>query len=115
MHFVVKDSGKRSELGGGMVRDTEDGKTDYTLALDGPMFERWAIHLTKGARKYSARNWMQIANATREEQQAALERFERSLMRHLMQYMRGDTDEDHAAAIYFNINGIEFCKGLLRG
>ncbi len=111
--FVVKDSGQPTELGGGMIRDTEDGKTDFTLVFDGPMLERWASHLTKGAKKYAARNWMKIANATREEQLAALERFKRSFARHQFQYMRGDTDEDHAAAMFFNLNGMEFVKGLL--
>ena len=59
--FVVKDSGKRQEFNGGMVRDTTEGKTDYSLVLDGPMFDRWAIHLTKGAVKYAKRNWMKAA------------------------------------------------------
>ena len=87
-----------------MVRDTEDGKVDYTLVLDGPMFERWAEHLTKGARKYAARNWMK-ATGTEE-----YDRFRRSLLRHLFAFLRGETDEDHAAAIFFNVNGMEYVR-----
>lgn len=90
-----------------MVRDTEDGKTDYTLIMDGPMFTRWAEHMTKGAAKYGARNW-QYAKTQKE-----LERFRRSLFRHFVQYMRGDVDEDHAAAIFFNINAAEYVKERL--
>ena len=34
----------------------------------------------------------------------------RSFMRHMMAYLRGAVDEDHAAAMFFNINVIEACK-----
>jgi hypothetical protein len=114
--FDVKDSGKRETVGsGGMVRDTEDGKVDFTLVLDGPMFERWGAHLTKGAKKYAARNWMKCVHpdATRGELEASAERYRRSLARHWVQYMRGDTDEDHAAAVFFNINGLEYVRQAL--
>lgn len=89
-----------------MVRDVEDNKIDYTLVLDGPMFQRWAAHLTKGAQKYAPRNWMQ-ADGPEE-----YERFKRSLLRHLFAYLRGETDEDHAAACLFNLNGMEYVRGL---
>lgn len=102
--FVVKDSGQREQYDSGMVRDTAEGKTDYTLVLDGPMFERWAEHLTKGAVKYAARNWMKAAG------DAELERFKQSALRHFLQWFRGDVDEDHASAVFFNINGAEFVK-----
>ena len=48
--FEIKDSGKREEFASGMVRDVSGDKTDYTLILDGPMFDRWAAHLTNGAK-----------------------------------------------------------------
>lgn len=109
--FVVKDSGARASLGGGMVRDVESGKTDYTLVLDGPMFDRWGAHLTKGAVKYEARNWMKCADGTDDEKKKALDRFKRSALRHFLQWFRGETDEDHAAAVLFNLNGAEYLKG----
>ena len=56
--FKIKDSGERKQFESGMVRDITEGKTDYTLIMDGPMFDRWAVHLTKGAKKYAKRNWM---------------------------------------------------------
>ena len=105
--FGIKDSGKRAEFEGGGHRDTEDDKLDYTLAFDGPMFERYARHMTAGAKKYEARNWMKFTD------QAALDRAKRSLARHFIQYQRGDTDEDHAAAIFFNLNVIERIRGLM--
>lgn len=102
MTFVVKDSGEREQFDSGMVRDTEDGKIDYTLVLDGPMFDRWAAHLTKGAVKYEPRNWMKATG------EAEWLRFRRSFLRHAFQWLRGDRDEDHAAAIFFNVNGAEY-------
>lgn len=102
--FVIKDSGARQEFDSGMVRDTEEGKTDYALITDGPMFERWAVHLTKGAVKYAARNWMKASSV------AELVRFRASAFRHFMQWFFGAWDEDHAAAVYFNINGAEYVK-----
>jgi len=105
--FVVKDSGKREQFSGGMVRDTTEGKTDYSLILDGPMFDRWAVHLTKGAVKYEKRNWMKAQG------HVELDRFKESALRHFIQWYRGHIDEDHAAAVMFNINGAEYVKGAL--
>lgn len=105
--FVIKDSGKRASFEGGMVRDVTEGKTDYSLVLDGPMFDRWAVHLTKGAAKYAKRNWMLAQGQTE------LDRFRESALRHFLQWYRGETDEDHAAAVMFNVNGAEYTKGKL--
>ena len=105
--FKIKDSGHREVFETGMHRDTSEGKLDYTLVFDGPMLDRYAEHLTKGAKKYAARNWMLAA--TPEE----MERFKISAVRHFRQWMRGDTDEDHAAAVVFNINGYEYVKDKL--
>jgi len=105
--FEIKDSGKRASFSGGMVRDVTEGKVDTLLTRDGPMFWRWAQHLTNGAKKYAKRNWM-LAAGTEE-----YERFRESAARHFEQWLRGDTDEDHAAAVYFNINGAEYVKRKL--
>ena len=106
--FHVKDSGARHQFDSGMVRDVTTGKVDYSLVLNGPMFDRWAAHLDKGAIKYTKRNWMQ-ANG-----QAELDRFRESALRHFLQWFRGETDEDHAAAVLFNVNGAEYVKGRLK-
>jgi len=107
--FMVKDSGQRENFASGMVRDTQEGKIEYDRIMDGPMFDRWAIHLTKGAVKYPDQesgdpNWMLA------EGQKELRRFRKSALRHLCQWMRGDRDEDHASAVFFNINGAEYVK-----
>ena len=104
MSYLLKDSGQRQQFDSGMVRDTATDKIDYSLALDGPMFERLAMHLTKGAQKYSKRNWLQASG------QAELDRFRESAVRHFVQWLHGDTDEDHAAAVFFNVNGYEYVK-----
>ncbi len=110
--FIVKDSGKRDAFSSGMVRDTQENKTDYSRVFDGPMLDRWAEHITKGAVKYpdvspGVPNWT-LANGENE-----LIRFKKSAIRHFRQWLRGDTDEDHASACYFNINGFEFVKAKL--
>lgn len=102
--FQVKDSGERMHFASGMQRDISEGKVRYDLALDGPMFKRYAEHLTKGASKYQPRNWMQA------EGQAELDRFRESALRHFIQWYQGEMDEDHAAAVFFNINGAEYVK-----
>jgi len=111
--FEVKDSGKRQEFESGMMRDTQDNKIDYDKIFDGPMADRWAEHLTKGAVKYpdvspGVANWT-LANGEKE-----LIRFRKSAVRHFRQWLRGDLDEDHASATFFNINGYEYVKDKMR-
>jgi hypothetical protein len=106
--FVIKDSGKRVEFDSGMVRDVQDGKTDYALVFSGPMLKRWAEHLTKGAVKYDRDNWLKATG------QVELDRFLQSAARHFFQWMAGETDEDHAAAVFFNLNGAEYVKDQMK-
>lgn len=110
--FTIKDSGARQEFAGGMVRDTTEGKTDYLNILLGPMLDRWATHATKGRQKYpdpepGVPNWTLAAG--REE----LVRAQDSALRHMIQWLRGDLDEDHAAAVLFNINLAEYVVARL--
>jgi hypothetical protein len=102
--FVTKDSGERQQFASGMQRDTSKGKRRYGLIADGPMFDRWADLMQRGAEKYEARNWMKAAD---EEE---LNRFRESAFTHFMQWFRGEADEDHAAAVFFNLNGAEYVK-----
>lgn len=107
VEFVVKDSGQRQQYDSGMVRDIEEGKTDYSNVLHGPMFDRWAEHLTKAKAKYpdvapGVPNW------TLAEGPEELARYRRSAFRHLVKWLKGQVDEDHAAAVFFNINGAEY-------
>jgi len=104
--FVTKDSGQRQEFSTGMVRDVQTDKPRYDL-LDLPMLKRWAELMARGAKKYGENNWKKAA--TEEE----LNRFKASALRHLFQYLEGDTTEDHAAACYFNLAGAEMVKDKL--
>lgn len=104
--FEVKDSGARQRFDSGMVRDTTENKIGWHRVADGPMLRRWAEHLTKGAAKYPdvAHG---VANWTLAEGDAELERFRQSAFRHFMAWYYGEVDEDHAAAVFFNVNGCE--------
>ena len=111
--FEVKDSGEREEFESGMVRDVTEGKVDYSLIFDGPMAKRWAEHLTKGQIKYpdpvlGQANWMRAQGL------AEKIRFRKSACRHFVQWLMGYTDEDHASAIFFNVNGVEYVNERLR-
>jgi hypothetical protein len=108
VEFTTKDSGKRQQFKSGMVRDVTEGKTKWHLVTSGPMLQRWAELLTRGAIKYDEDNWMKA------EGTAEYKRFRESAFRHFLQWYRGDTDEDHAAATFFNINGAEYVKQRMK-
>ena len=105
--YVTKDSGERAEFDSGMRRDTETGKPrfDLTQPLGVPFEEqlltRFARLMGRGAEKYTERNWEQACS---EEE---LARFKASAFRHFMQWYCGETDEDHAVAVIFNMMGFE--------
>ena len=107
--FQVKDSGERMQFSSGMVRDTAAGKIDYWRGFIGPMFKRLCIHITKGAVKYPDVT-PGVPNWTLASGEAELQRYRESAARHFVQWLDGDTDEDHAAAVEFNINGAEYVK-----
>lgn len=100
--FITKDSGKRQEYSTGMRRDFQDGKPNLWLWIpkDIPYEEQWLTRIgalaTRGAEKYGVRN-MDLAR-TEEE----LERFKSSFLRHSLQFLSDETDEDHFAAVVFN-------------
>lgn len=96
-----------------MIRDTQEGKPDIDRVFDGPLVDRLATHLTKGAAKYpdnedGTPNWMN-ANSQQE-----MIRFRKSAARHFRQWMRGDNDEDHFSATTFNMNAYEMVKQKLQ-
>lgn len=105
--FVTKDSGKREQFDSGMQRDTQEGKARWDLLFpqDVPYNEQFLTRvaelLARGAEKYDARNWEQAAG------EVELDRFKSSALRHMMQWAAGDTDEDHASAVVFNLLGAE--------
>lgn len=107
MSFEIKDSGARQEFSGGMVRDTTEGKVNFLNVRFGPMLRRWAAHLTKGREKYPDPE-PGVPNWTLAEGIEELLRAKESAARHFEQWLAGEHDEDHAAAVYFNINLAEY-------
>lgn len=105
--FVTKDSGKRQEFSTGMVRDTQEGKPRFDLLFPkgigyaDQILTRFAGLMERGAQKYAERNW-ELAH-TQEE----LDRARGSALRHLIQWYTGETDEDHAAGVMFNLMAAE--------
>jgi len=112
--YIVKDSGERTEFASGMVRDTQEGKLEGDRCAEGPMLQRWGEHLTKGAVKYPDLGPGR-ANWTLAMEGDEYVRFRKSAWRHFMQWWYGERDEDHAAAVFFNINGAEYTKGVIDG
>ena len=108
--FITKDSGQRAKFDSGMQRDIQDDKPRFDLIVplsqryDNTLLYRWAMLMTRGAKKYNERNWEM---ATGKEE---MNRFKASAFRHFMQWFNEEEDEDHAVAVLFNINGYEYVK-----
>lgn len=106
----LKDSGQRLQFASGMVRDVDHTKPAFDLVIpegipyEELMLTRWAELLRKGAIKYARRNW---EKADSDEE---LQRAKASAFRHFMQWFTEENDEDHAAAVFFNINEVETIK-----
>jgi len=110
MTFETKDSGERQEYDSGMRRDIQRGKPRFDLLLvegvpyDNQFLTRFASLLQRGAEKYGERNW-QLADSVSE-----LDRFKSSAFRHFVQWVTGELDEDHGAAVAFNIMAADYVK-----
>lgn len=104
--FITKDSGARQDYPTGMRRDLQTGKPRFDLCIandqkyNESLFGRWAALMGRGAEKYGEHNWE--LSSTIEE----FRRFKASLYRHFEQFIHGEEDEDHAAAICFNLNAM---------
>jgi|SRR6185503_5522282 len=111
--WETKDSGKREEYDSGMRRDTQEGKPRFDLLVpiavsyDDQMLTRWAALMSRGAEKYGDRNW-EIGRGSEE-----LKRAKASAFRHFMQWFTSEDDEDHAAAVFFNITAAEYFKSQM--
>jgi len=107
MNYSTFDSGNREQFSTGMVRDISDNKPRYDLIYM-PMLKRWAELMTRGCNKYGERNWEKAS--TQEE----LDRFKESAFRHFVQWFNGENpEEDHAAAVLFNISGAEMVNSKM--
>lgn len=108
--FVTKDSGVRAEFEGGMVRDSDEGKPRFDLCapLGVPFYAqlmtRWALLMGRGAAKYGDRNWEKGRG------EEVYRRAKASAYRHFMQWYHDEVDEDHAVAVFFNIQAAEYFR-----
>lgn len=107
--FETLDSGQRQDYSTGLRRDLADDKPDLTLWMNevpyaDSLLYRVGMLAQRGAKKYGAKNF-QLAH-TQEE----LDRFVASAHRHMLQWIYGETDEDHAAAVVFNLWAAEMVK-----
>lgn len=90
---MIKDSGQARVFESGAQRDAATGKARFDL-LPVTALERVSKHYAAGAAKYGENNW-----------RLGMPRAEllKSGLRHLFYLLRGDTDEDHAAACVWNV------------
>lgn len=106
----MKGSEKRTEFAGGGMRDGAAKTERFELAwvhgqdFDGQMLTRYARWMARGATKYEPRNWESFAS------EDALEHARGSLLRHVFKLIAGRVDEDHAAAVWFNVQAIELIR-----
>lgn len=101
--YELKDSGSRQEFPTGAHRDT-DIKTRPDLMSPYALY-RTGEWLLAGINKYGERNW---------ELGIPISRFVASLERHLLKYKMGMQDEDHLAAIMFNVQAIMHFEELAK-
>lgn len=98
------------QFAGGGMREPQTGRPrfDLLVTLGVPLahqfLTRLARHMTKSLEKYPERNWELFRD------QESLERAEASAFRHFMAWMAGERDEDHAAALVFNIQAAEHVR-----
>lgn len=92
----LKDSGERSTYSSGAQRDNSVGKGRFDL-IPFQALMRLARHYEAGAIKYSDRNW---------EKGMDVSRYADAAMRHLIKYIAGWNDEDHLAAVAWNVFSI---------
>jgi len=90
---TIKDSGSRREFETGAVRDIQHGKGRYDL-LPWEAIHELALHCEAGALKYGERNC---------EKGIPIHSLIDSAFRHLSCYMRGEADEPHLRAAFWNI------------
>lgn len=92
----LHDSGERRTFSTGAVRDRGDLKPRPDLISPHTQMREGMI-MTLGAQKYATRNW---------EAGLPISECLASAQRHIEQYKRGDTDEDHMAQARWNLGVI---------
>jgi hypothetical protein len=106
MGYETKTSGTTATYSGGYSRDSSQGKPRYDL-IPIAQLRRVADLYARGAVLYGDRNW-ELVNDEKGHQ-----RFKESALRHVMQWANGETDEDHMAAVVWNLFAYEHTKGQI--
>lgn len=104
MEYQVHDSGEKVVGTGGMLKDASSKDKPIFNLIDLRFLTRFAHHMTRGMRKYERDNWRRADAKDRQG-------FQDSAFRHLVQWLAGEEDEDHAAAVCANIMMFEATKG----
>lgn len=105
---------KVTQFPGGGMRDDDSKKEAFQLLwteaqpYEDQMLTRAALWMARGAEKYESRNWELF------DSPEALEHAKASLLRHTFKLLAGETDEDHAAAVWFNSQVIEYVRWRFR-
>ena len=96
----------------GAIRDSQDGKVDFVETISFTAHERYARYMTGKKNKYGTGNF---------KKGIPIESYERSLLRHIDKYFRNkyengndELNEDHLAAIRFNVDGIMHEEGQFK-
>lgn len=113
--FELEKASNRVQFSGGGMRDSQEGKPRFELLVpekvpyEHQYLTRVARLMAKGADHYSDRNWEQFSD------EESLNRAKSAACRHFMQWLTGEEDEDHAAAVFFNVQAAEYIKGRING
>jgi hypothetical protein len=99
--YETLDGGDRVESTSGAVREPQTGKPRYDLLPPAPL-KRVAELADRGAEKYGEHNW--CAGWPTSSYLSSAER-------HLQQLKAGDTDEDHGAAVIWNVMALMHFEG----
>lgn len=96
--------GKVTKFKSGAIRDTQEGKVDFVETISFTAHHRYAKYMTGKKAKYGTGNF---------KKGIPIESYEQSLLRHIDKYFRNkyenggdEPDEDHVAAMRFNVDGI---------
>lgn len=93
MTHEIQGSAKQTEFPTGAVRHDSEGKGRYDL-LPVLATRRIAAHWERGGKTFGDRNW---------EKGQPVGRLLDSAKRHIDQWLAGETDEDHLAAVVWNV------------
>jgi len=93
----------------GAIRDSEEGKPDFVETISFTAHHRYAMYMTSKKKTYGEGNF---------KKGIPIEAYEKSLLRHIDKYFRNkyengndEPNEDHLAAIRFNVDGIMHEEG----